>query len=331
MTIQDKIENKRVLFVPVFSTRSYKTGEYNLALDGNMARIISKILSSKPKFAEVLIPKRSIGLDVWVKALKRHNFENHVKFTGCGAYGENAHATRMNSNEFKNWLWEWVDPNDFDCLVVEPNKLALEMDELIPGWVEQFNDIIYWCVASATTKGTPWFTEDFVQMDKEIALKYLTACASYSQVEYLGRLAFLDDNFYDPSLFDFKTIFFPFRLSDKNYKAEYVRSVLEEVKRRGYNFKVLYTDVNDSDIFKEDETFVKVSGQKEVYLSILKSKPIIPYLEDADMLMHINITEFMHYGCKVIMKENNTIKCDSFHYIKEDRNLLEAIIDELEK
>ena len=35
MAIRDEITNKSVLFVPIFSARSYETGIYNLALDGN--------------------------------------------------------------------------------------------------------------------------------------------------------------------------------------------------------------------------------------------------------------------------------------------------------
>lgn len=332
MSIKENIKNKRVLFIPVFSTRSYKTGEYNLALDGNMARIISKILSAAPSFSEVLIPDNSINLNVWLNALSRNGFHQRVRFTKCNAYGENAHETRMNGSKFENWLRYNIDPLDFDVMVVEPNTLALGMEDHIPGFVDDLSRIIYWCVASATTKGTPWFTEDFVEMDKRIAAKYPTACASYSQVEFLDDLAFIDGEFYVAKYFDFKTIFFPFRLSDKNYQAELVKNVIYKLKEMGYNnFKVLYTDVNDSGLFPEDDTFVRVSGQKEVYLSILKSRPIIPYMEDADMLMHININEFMYYGCRVIMKKNDTIKCDRFHYIESENGLLDALIEELEK
>ena len=64
MAIRDEITNKSVLFVPIFSARSYETGIYNLALDGNMARIVSMILMGKPDKATVLIPRNISNLDV---------------------------------------------------------------------------------------------------------------------------------------------------------------------------------------------------------------------------------------------------------------------------
>ena len=73
MAIRDEITNKSVLFVPIFSARSYETGIYNLALDGNMARIVSMILMGKPDKATVLIPRNISNLDVISRQLKGMN------------------------------------------------------------------------------------------------------------------------------------------------------------------------------------------------------------------------------------------------------------------
>ena len=36
------LNNKKILFIPIYSMRDYKTGIYNLEADGNMARIYSR-------------------------------------------------------------------------------------------------------------------------------------------------------------------------------------------------------------------------------------------------------------------------------------------------
>ena len=321
MSIRDEITNKSVLFVPIFSARSYETGIYNLALDGNMARIVSMILMGKPDKVTVLIPKNISNLDVISRQLKGMN----VSFIRCDAYGENAYATRMNGLAFADFMNNKFGPDDFDVLVLEPNTLLLS-DYLL---TFRFTKIIYWCVASVTSKGTPWFTEKFVDMDKKIANMFQTECALLTQVEALGGLSYADEKgFYDASQFDYDTIFFPFRLTDQNYHAEDVKNAIQKLKKMCYdNFKVLYTDVNDSGRFYEDpDTFIKVPSQKEVYIGILKSKPIIPYLEDTDVLTHINIHEMIYYGCRLIMFENETYKgYDNVTFIKDIQELPEEL------
>jgi len=321
MAIRDEITNKSVLFVPIFSARSYETGIYNLALDGNMARIVSMILMGKPDKATVLIPRNISNLDVISRQLKGMN----VNFIRCDAYGENAYATRMNGLAFADFMNNKFGPDDFDVLVLEPNTLLLS-DYL---FTFRFAKIIYWCVASVTSKGTPWFTEKFVDMDKKIANMFPTECVLQTQVEALGGLSYADEKgFYDEGQFDYDTIFFPFRLTDQNYHAEDVKNAVQKLKKMCYNnFRVLYTDVNDSGRFYEDpDTFIKVPSQKEVYIGILKSKPIIPYLEDTDVLTHINIHEMIYYGCRLIMFENETYKgYDNVTFIKDIQELPEEL------
>ena len=54
MTIEQIINKKRVLLIPIISMRSYETGLYNLMSDGNVSRIISKLACSDFKKATVL-------------------------------------------------------------------------------------------------------------------------------------------------------------------------------------------------------------------------------------------------------------------------------------
>lgn len=318
-----------VLFIPIFSTRSYKTGEYDLGLDGNMARIVSKIIELKPRHATITIPGNYKNLDVWSKVLVRNHMIDDVTFIPCGAYGKNAYETRLEVDKFIKVYQDLEDMrwDPFDVVITEPNHFTLNC---ISSVFEPNSEVIYWCVASATSKGCPWFVKDFVEIDKEIAQKIPTECATKSQVEFLGGYSYFDcySPFYRPEIDCYKTIFFPFRLTDENYKAKYFREIILNIRKRGINnFKVLYTDVNDSDIFKDDEVFTKVSGQKDVYLSILKSRPIIPYFEDSDILAHININEFAFYNCQVIMKKSESFPSHpGFTFVEKDEDFEEALI-----
>lgn len=322
MAIRDEITDKSVLFVPIFSARSYETGIYNLALDGNMARIVSMILMGKPNEATVLIPQNVSGLDIISRQLNGAS----VKFIRCAAYGENAHATRVNGVKFADFINSKFKSDDFDILVLEPNTL---LDKKYLFSFELYARVIYWCVASDTSKGAPWFVEEFAELDRKIASNYMTECVLQTQVDVLGGLSYVDEKgFYDASQFDYDTIFFPFRLTDKNYHSREVQEAIYKLKETCYNkFKVLYTDVNDSGRFYEDpETFVKIPSQKEVYIGILKSKPIIPYLEDTDILTHINIHEMIYYGCRIIMFENETYKgYENITFIKDIQELPEEL------
>lgn len=306
VVISEKIRGKSVLFVPVYSARSYETGVYNLALDGNMARIVSKLVTSSFKHATVLIPDKHSGLDVILKQLGKIGTTGNVDFIECDCYGENAYETRMNGNKFIRFINDMFGTGEkygIEVVVLEPNTLADSFPELAMSRTAQF---VYWCVASVTSKGTPWFVEQFAEMDKRIAQRMPTECVLPSQVDALGGYSYCDcDGFYNASAFDYVTIFFPFRLSDKSYHAAEFREAINLLPCECKNkIKVLYTDVNDSGIFKEDDVFVKVPGQKEVYIGILKGKPIIPYLDNSDMITHINIHEFMYYGCDIIMMRN---------------------------
>ena len=334
MAIRDEITGKNVLFIPMLSARSYETGLYNLLLDGNMARIVSMLKVAKPKRAMILIPNNVINLDQIKVQLSGTGI--YILFRHCPAYGDNAAATRKNGIAFEDFLEDFLEVYSdywpkFDYVIVEPNTLAVS-----DRFRSFFKDskIIYWCVASVTSKGTPWFVKDYESIDKEIAAKMPTECVLQTQVETLGGLSYADEKgFYDPSIFDYETIFFPFRLSDKNYHAnEFKRAAIKAAQICSRNFKVLYTDVNDSGLFYErPDLFVKVPSQKEVYLGMLKSRPIIPYLEDVNVLTHINIHEMLYYGCRIIMLENDVYKGqEGVSFIASISDLQDEIIRRIE-
>lgn len=328
--LDDRIKDSKVLFIPVYSMREYTTGKYKLLNDGNMNRVISKVFSAKPKKATILIPEVSniADFEELKKFISNCGLSQVISFVESSGYKENANATRKTITEFLSTYNELKNKIKLDLIVSEPNFLTSVM-ALTNGYCEE---IIYWCVASKTSTYSPWFVEEFAALDKVIAENINTAVLTKTQVEYLQGKSFVDSNFYCPELFDYKTIFFPFRLSDKSYKAEVLKDIIYNIRAKGYNnFKVLYSDPNESGVFEEDEVFKKVSSDKDVYLSILKSKPIIPYFEDSNNVLHISIFEFDFYKCKVIMYENDNIDFETAIKIKDDSEIEQAIINLLEE
>lgn len=293
MELKDFVNEKAVLMIPIFSMRSYETGIYNLSADGNMARILSFLLNANYKFATVLIPDKCSGIEE-IKTILKKNNANPVYFHCTNAYGENAKQTREDVKSFLNVLMNEIDPDPYDIIITEPNMLSWELALYFP------KKTIYWCVASVTDQGTPWFVKKYETIDRNIASLVPTCCAVQAQVNALKGKSFVGE-FYDPTKFDFKVIFFPFRLTDENYKAkefyEFVSKLYDSGKR---NFKVLYTDLNESGIFSEVDPFEKVSSKKTNYISILKGKPIIPYFDNSEVLLHISYKEFEYYGCKIV-------------------------------
>ena len=328
--LKDILKNKNVLFIPIYSMRSYETGLYNLAADGNMARIVSKLLEVNFSKATILYPSNSINFYEATKALK---WKDNIEWIPCNAYGKNAKETRDNYEPFIDVLLEKGLLRNTDCIVCEPNYL---LKWLISRSAYE-NELIYWCVASITSEVCPWFVEAYANLDKAIAKVVPTAVCTQTQVEALGNKAFIEP-IYEPEYFDYDIIFFPFRLSDKSYRFEEFKNIVtqlyEELDLKGADtFKVFYTDPNESYKEKLDPNiFVKVPSDKPVYLSILKSKPIIPYFEDSRNMEHISINEFLYYNCRIIAFENK--RFDNNKNVKQILSmydLREAITDLLFK
>lgn len=319
LTLAERCRGKRVLFIPIYSMRDYQTGEYNLDNDGNFARILSALANINFVEATVLIPSKRRSLTRIDKPVFQHN----VSFIECNAYGKNAKETR-DTYDFFDWMIDCnIDFVDYDCIVVEPNTFT---EQLCGSSLEK--KLVYWCVASKTSQGTPWFVEDYVERDKRIAQFIPVACANQAQVEYLGGKAYVEPIFYDAKTFDYKTIFFPFRLSDENYKADaFKAAVLKLAQDEDLpNFKVLYTDPNSSEIFKNLPCSKQISSDHDVYLQVLKGRPIIPYLENDNVLEHISINEFIYYHCELIMiSQRHKRAYDNIIYINDTDCLYEAL------
>lgn len=303
MQLEELFNNKKILMIPVYSTRSYDCGVYNLMADGNISKYLIKIMNSKAKEIDILYPLKSYGIEQIKKITNKKDFiVNWIPFN----YGSNAHETRNMGGKFYDYI---IGRNkQYDYIVSEVDTLA---EKVITSNKKLCNkdNFIYWA-GSWTCFATPWYEERSSQLNKDIANNILTACLLPGQVDLYKGKSFYDNCVYEPNLFDKKIIFFPFRLSDSSYHAKEFRDTIYELKNEGYdNFVVLFTDVNDSHIFDKElgsELFIKVPSNKFVYQAILKGMPIIPYLDNIDKNYHSNIFEFLYYNCKVIMMNNET-------------------------
>lgn len=320
MQIEELIKDKYVLMIPVYSTRSYDSGTYNLLADGNISKFLMKILNSKAKEIDIFYPRDSINI--------RHIEEITNKYANCKVnwisreYGKNAHETRNMGQTFYNYI---MGANkQYDYIISEIDSLA-EIAITSYNTLCDHNNFIYWA-GSWNANGTRWDDESQCGQNRKIAEQITTACLLKGQVDLYKGKSFYDECIYKPKYFDKKIIYFPFRLSDKSYHAEEFRNAIEELKKEGFdNFKVLYSDVNDSHIFDKEQIngFIKVPSDKFVYQAILKGMPIIPYLDDITKNYHSNIYEFIYYGCDVIMLDNDVFdNVTKIENVKDLKNTL---------
>lgn len=325
VSLIDLLRGKKVLFIPVYSMRSYSTGKYDLRCDGNFARVMHVIFKSELFKPTVLLPSQHImtsdSIDYIFQLLDRYNIYRYTS----GIYGENAAATRANTSLAEldvNWL------NHFDYIIVEPNLLP---DALVNSGVNK-DKIIYWCPVSKTANESANFLVQYHDTDISNSNNYTTVvCTEAQKQNGLSNSTIIDDDVYGAFVPETPIIYLPFRSSDKGYKIDLILHELYDLYKSGFNFKIFVADLNDSfdSIISRylglESRVVMVPKDRDLYYSILKSKPIIPILEDLDDILHQNIFEFNRFKCKTILmsgfKENryndNSIVISDLAYLKE--------------
>ena len=320
MQIEEMIKDKSVLMIPVYSTRSYESGVYDMMSDGNTSKFLMKILKSEAKQIDIFYPRYSKNIE-YIQQITNEYAKCEVNWLPKN-YGINAHETRNMGQRFYDYIMGLG--KQYDYIISEIDTLA----EIVATSHNQFcnsDNFIYWA-GSWNANGTRWDDKEQCNANRMIAKNITTACLLEGQVDLYKGKSFFDSCIYDPKYFDKQVIFFPFRLSDKSYHAEEFKDIIYELKNEGYdNFVVLFTDVNDSHVFDKEliNGFIKVPSNKFVYLAILKGKPIIPYLDDITKNYHSNIYEFLYYDCDIIMLKNNMFgNTTQIENVKELKNEL---------
>jgi len=306
-SLQDDLNNKKILYIPMYSMREYDTGFYNLAADGNISRFISKLSRCHGVDLTITMP---------ISVRNFHYFKSLLELLvqrGClcsyelvvtDAYGINAKETRLNKDKWFQVISDLFETEAFQITLFEPN--------IIGSFLRGKDNVIYWCpVSSIAGKQIP-FIDEFFQQDLENSLNFKTYVCSKKQLELLPE-AFLDNDIFNPEFFINENeldriklnrwfVFHPFRQSDPGYQTKLIFDLLHK------EFKdplVLYTAPNNFEV-ESKVNKLRVSSDRKTYYSILKTRPIVIYLENPDEIMHVGLLEFLYFGCHLIYPKNET-------------------------
>lgn len=291
----------KVLWLPIFSMRSYETGQYSILKDGNFQLTLARAFASDFTSITIGIPNDASDAE---ELLKKYEYEiaggkiAFVPFT----YGENAVETRRafwNANH----TVLGVAATEFDLLITDItgytgdlpmicNFNITKLPELERPYIDAFFETDLDSIERSlfTTVLNPRQREYILEVRPELISKVIvnTKCASeYFLPKHVVRMS--ENN---------RIIFWPFRISDKAYKWAEFCEAFEDLGMAD-DFEVIVTDPNDS-LVNLPKWASKVKPTKDEYYLILAGKPIIVMLDDIDTVLHPGTIEFFHYGCPVI-------------------------------
>ena len=308
-----KIE--RPLFIPIFSMRSYETGQYAVLKDGNFQLVMARAMASNFSFIHVAIPE-DCSDEAELRELYQgrdlgHKSINFVKMK----YGKNAVETReqfwkLNAKE----IYMWEMSKRFDIIVSD-----------ITGYKKHefgFQHVIYnFNITKLPELDRPYIDKFFETDLKSIEDSLFTTVINPRQREYILEVR--------PDLINkviahtkiahermlpkgmagnnpAKMIFWPFRISDKAYEWIQFLEAFEEQGLDKDGWIILATDPNDT--LETDASFVmQIKPTKEEYYQILAARPIIVMLDDIDTVLHPGTIEFLHYKCPIITYKSKLI------------------------
>lgn len=305
-----------VLWIPIFSMRSYDTGKYAILKDGNFQLSLSRILASDFDSITIAVPTDASDFVEFVSRVGAIAGDRAI-YVKPMHYGENAVETRhkfwtLNHDFFYSEL-----VLDFDLLITDITGYAGTMSYDIP-FINNFN------ITKLPELNRPYIDQFFETDIKNMEAALFTTVINPRQREYILEVApHLKDKViaytkvahtslmpsdHRTRVFtadQARTIFWPFRISDKAYKWDAFLEMFIENKL-DKRYKIVITDPNDS--YKGDHKFVKkVKMSKQEYYEFLQKKPIVVMLDEIDTVLHPGTIEFFYYGCNVITLLNELV------------------------
>jgi hypothetical protein len=307
----------KVLWIPIFSMRSYETDMYSITKDGNFQLTLSRILASDFDHITVSIPNMVSDINQYLEMMKMigikfpHKNIDYIQLI----YGKNAVETRKSF---------WVNNRDFfynesildyDLVITDITGYSGSMSFDLP-FINNFN------ITKLPNLVRPYI-DDFFNIDLvQIKQSIFTTVINKSQKEYITKI--------DPSLenkifvynklaheyllpvnnqinpnIDMSTIFWPFRISDSAYKFN---EFIEMFEKNNLNLKysIIITDPNDT--YTLNKNYIhKIKMSKKQYYETLQNRPIIIMLDNIDDVFHPGTVEFMFYNCNMITFKNSLI------------------------
>ena len=276
------------LIVPIYSMRSYKTGDYSILKDGNFKLQLNRMDWDQDI---LIIPKNTSDLDEFldldilpIDQIKTAN------------YGENAYETRKTFwKENQTFIDAWGLPIVTDITGYTGSNW----------FINNFN-------ITKDPEVSRWYIDEFIEVDvNSIKRATMTYVLNQGQKDYLRNFTtspievntkVVRKEYYDrvgtkvPNLdFNFD-IFFPFRLSDPAYK-------FTEVVENNPEKTILITDPNDS--YTENySNVIKKRFTKAEYYGIISTRPKIIYNENPEKIFHPGLADFIYFGCDIVCPYN---------------------------
>ena len=270
------------IIIPIYSMRSYETGEYSILKDGNFKLHINRMDWDNDY---LVVPNKISDLDEFLDL--DIISERQLMFAD---YGENAYDTRKNF--WKNNKW--------------PSMLAFDVVTDITGFPYKNNFVNNFNITK-DPEVSRWYIDEFIYSDiNSIRKAKNTFVLNQGQKDYLLSIdpklnikvsqKVIRKEYFDkvgievPELEDFD-IFFPFRISDPAYK-------FTEVVENNPEKTILITDPNDS--YTENySNIIKKRFTKRQYYGIISTRPKIIYNENPNKIFHPGLADFIYFGCDI--------------------------------
>ena len=306
-----------VLWIPIFSMRSYDTGKYAILKDGNFQLTLARVLASDFDELTIAIPEDNSDIEEFKNQTRDVMAGKNVQFVNL-KYGENAVETRHNFWKLNEGFFYSEFILKFDLLITDITGYSGTMSYDIP-FINNFN------ITKLPELNRPYIDQFFETDLKNIEASLFTTVINPRQREYILEVApHLKDKViaytkvahyslmpsdHKTRLFDtafsMRTIFWPFRISDKAYKWDAFLDMFIENKL-DKRYTIVITDPNDS--YKGDHKFVKkIKLSKQEYYEYLRKCPIIVMLDEIDTVLHPGTIEFFFHGCNVITLPNELV------------------------
>lgn len=284
--------------VPIYSMRSYETGEYAVLKDGNFQLHLNRAIPGDI----ICYPKNSSDIEHCKELFPEFEFVPLV-------YNDNAYETRKH-------FWE-ENQTVVDSLIEYYDCAFLITD--ITGYSGS-NGVLFNFNITKDDNVERYYIDEFIEKDVEsvnrsVWTKVLNQCQKDTLVKYGANenLIFVDQRVVKESIIEryseglppivLDGIFHPFRISDKCYEFDKVVEISIASKVPLY-----ITDPNNSfnkfehKYQKADIRLLHIS--KSEYYQILKGRPTIYYFENPEKVFHPGLAELIYFNANIKTEYN---------------------------
>ncbi|BBC78084.1 Hypothetical protein KNT65_gp036 [Escherichia phage EcS1] len=279
------------LIVPIFSMRSYETGNYAILKDGNFQLQLHRASPGDI----ICIPKNNDD--------EEELRELFPEITFCPVwYKDNAYESRKHFWE-ENWFVIDSLMDYFDCAHLVTD---------ITGYPGK-NEVIYNFNITKDREVERYYIDEFIDLDvlsvnQSLRTFVLNKCQKDTLVAYGADedKIIVSQRVINPDVMQtfsrntdpikFKGVFHPFRISDKCYNF---KKVIRTCK--GLNLDLYITDPNDTydaSEYNYDKIHLIKLNKKEYY-RVLKATPVILYNENPEKVFHPGLAELVYFRCNI--------------------------------